>query len=87
MSLQLIFKFLILWFLCTGSNVSAYVGMVNDVLRNAIPKAVVHCQVREAKRSLLDTFYTQVGKVEVGGIVGSALCNIYVIAENHLDFD
>jgi len=47
-----------------GSNVSAYVGMVNDVLRNAIPKAVVHCQVREAKRSLLDTFYTQVGKVE-----------------------
>jgi hypothetical protein len=47
-----------------GSNVSAYVGMVNDVLRNAIPKAVVHCQVREAKRSLLDTFYTQVGKIE-----------------------
>jgi len=48
-----------------GSNVSAYVGMVNDVLRITIPKAVAHCQVREAKRSLLDMFYTQIGKVEV----------------------
>jgi dynamin GTPase len=47
-----------------GSNVSAYVGMVNDVLRITIPKAVSHCQVREAKRSLLDMFYTQIGKVE-----------------------
>lgn len=47
-----------------GSNVSAYVGMVNDVLRITIPKAVTHCQVREAKRSLLDMFYTQIGKVE-----------------------
>lgn len=48
-----------------GSNVSAYVGMVNDVLRVTIPKAVAHCQVREAKRSLLDAFYIQVGKIEV----------------------
>ncbi|GLJ53963.1 hypothetical protein SUGI_1153620 [Cryptomeria japonica] len=47
-----------------GSNVSAYVGMVCDTLRNSIPKAVVHCQVREAKRSLLDHFYTQIGKKE-----------------------
>lgn len=47
-----------------GSNVSAYVGMVCDTLRNSIPKAVVHCQVREAKRSLLDHFYTQIGKRE-----------------------
>jgi GTP-binding protein EngB required for normal cell division len=47
-----------------GSNVSAYVGMVNDVLRVTIPKAVAHCQVREAKRSLLDAFYIQVGKIE-----------------------
>ncbi|KAJ7298172.1 hypothetical protein O6H91_07G036900 [Diphasiastrum complanatum] len=47
-----------------GSNVSSYVGMVCDALRNSIPKAVVHCQVREAKRSLLDNFYTQIGKRE-----------------------
>lgn len=48
-----------------GSNVSAYVGMVCDLLRNSLPKAVVHCQVREAKRSLLDHFYASVGKREV----------------------
>ncbi|EOY24096.1 DYNAMIN-like 1E isoform 1 [Theobroma cacao] len=47
-----------------GSNVSSYVGMVSDTLRNTIPKAVVYCQVREAKQSLLDHFYTQVGKKE-----------------------
>lgn len=50
-----------------GSNVSAYVGMVNEVLKTTIPKAVVHCQVREAKRSLLDTFYTRIGQFEVRG--------------------
>lgn len=47
-----------------GSNVSAYVGMVCETLRNSIPKVAVHCQVREAKRSLLDHFYTKVGKRE-----------------------
>ncbi|PRQ18623.1 putative dynamin central domain, dynamin, GTPase domain, GTPase effector domain, Dynamin superfamily [Rosa chinensis] len=47
-----------------GSNVSSYVGMVSETLRNSIPKAVVHCQVREAKRSLLDHFYTQLGRKE-----------------------
>ncbi|XP_057509947.1 phragmoplastin DRP1E-like [Actinidia eriantha] len=47
-----------------GSNVSSYVVMVAEALRNSIPKAVVHCQVREAKQSLLDHFYTQVGKRE-----------------------
>jgi hypothetical protein len=41
------------------------VNMVCDLLRNSLPKAVVHCQVREAKRSLLDHFYAQVGKREV----------------------
>ncbi|CAL9195547.1 unnamed protein product [Musa hybrid cultivar] len=44
-----------------GSNVSAYVGMVCETLKNTIPKAVVHCQVREAKKSLLNYFYAQVG--------------------------
>ncbi|KAE9607400.1 putative dynamin central domain, GTPase effector domain, Dynamin superfamily [Lupinus albus] len=47
-----------------GSNVLSYVGMVSKTLRNTIPKAVVHCQVREAKRSLLDRFFTQLGTKE-----------------------
>ncbi|XP_042511972.1 phragmoplastin DRP1E-like [Macadamia integrifolia] len=47
-----------------GSNVSFYINMVSETLRNSIPKAVVYCQVREAKRSLLDHFYTQIGKKE-----------------------
>ncbi|GJZ24623.1 dynamin-related protein 1C [Tanacetum coccineum] len=47
-----------------GSNVSAYIGMVCDTLKNTIPKAVVYCQVREARRSLLNLFYTQVGRKE-----------------------
>ncbi|KAF9689714.1 hypothetical protein SADUNF_Sadunf01G0120900 [Salix dunnii] len=47
-----------------GSNVSSYIVMVSQTMRNSIPKAVVHCQVKEAKRSLLDHFYTQVGKKE-----------------------
>ncbi|KAK1261489.1 Dynamin-related protein 1E [Acorus gramineus] len=47
-----------------ASNVSSYITMVSDTLRNTIPKSVVYCQVREAKRSLLNHFYTQVGKKE-----------------------
>lgn len=39
--------------------------MVCDTLKNSIPKAVVFCQVREAKRSLLNNFYAQVGRREV----------------------
>ncbi|AET01305.2 dynamin 1E-like protein [Medicago truncatula] len=47
-----------------GSNVSSYIGMVSETLRVTIPKAVVYCQVREAKQSLLNFFYTQIGKKE-----------------------
>lgn len=47
-----------------ASNVSSYINMISDTLKNAIPKATVHCQVREAKHSLLNLFYTQVGKRE-----------------------
>ncbi|KAK5776726.1 phragmoplastin DRP1C-like isoform X1 [Gossypium arboreum] len=47
-----------------GSNVNAYIAMVCDTLRNTIPKAVVYCQVKEAKRSLLTNFYAQVGSRE-----------------------
>ncbi|URD77179.1 GED [Musa troglodytarum] len=48
-----------------ASNVSSYISMVSQTLKNSIPKAAVCCQVREAKRSLLDHFNTQVGKKEV----------------------
>ncbi|XP_059313075.1 phragmoplastin DRP1E [Lycium ferocissimum] len=47
-----------------GSNVSSYVNMVSDTLRNTLPKAVVYCQVKEAKQSLLNYFYTQIGRKE-----------------------
>ncbi|GMN38425.1 hypothetical protein TIFTF001_007653 [Ficus carica] len=47
-----------------GSNVSAYINMVCETLKNSIPKAVVYCQVREAKRSLLGHFYAQLGRKE-----------------------
>ncbi|GLJ11944.1 hypothetical protein SUGI_0180690 [Cryptomeria japonica] len=47
-----------------GSNVLSYVRMVCETLKNSIPKAVVHCQVREAKYALLDHFYITVGKKE-----------------------
>lgn len=47
-----------------ASNVSSYVTMVSETLKNTIPKAVVFCQVKEAKQSLLNYFYTQVGKKE-----------------------
>lgn len=48
-----------------ASNVSSYIRMVAETLRNSIPKAAVYCQVREAKLSLLSHFYTQLGKKEV----------------------
>lgn len=59
-----------------GSNVSSYVGMVSDTLRNTIPKAVVYCQVKEAKQSLLNHFYTLLGKKEVKIYLSSSLINI-----------
>ncbi|KAK4744911.1 hypothetical protein SAY87_011223 [Trapa incisa] len=47
-----------------GSTVLSYVNMVCASLRNSIPKSIVHCQVREAKRSLLDHFFTELGKLD-----------------------
>ncbi|GFP90464.1 dynamin-related protein 1e [Phtheirospermum japonicum] len=47
-----------------GSNVSSYINMVSDNLKNVVPKAVVHCQVKEAKQNLLNYFYTQIGQKE-----------------------
>ncbi|XP_024987913.1 dynamin-related protein 1A-like isoform X3 [Cynara cardunculus var. scolymus] len=47
-----------------GSTVLSYVHMVVGTLRHSIPKSVVYCQVREAKRSLLDHFFTELGAKE-----------------------
>ncbi|XP_016651069.1 PREDICTED: dynamin-related protein 5A-like, partial [Prunus mume] len=47
-----------------GTTVLAYVNMVCASLCNSIPKSIVYCQVREAKRSFLDHFYTDLGKLE-----------------------
>ncbi|KAJ9558520.1 hypothetical protein OSB04_013134 [Centaurea solstitialis] len=47
-----------------GSNVSSYISMVSDTLRVTIPKAVVYCQVKEARQNLLHYFYTQIGRKE-----------------------
>ncbi|XP_024982564.1 dynamin-related protein 1E-like [Cynara cardunculus var. scolymus] len=47
-----------------GSNVSSYISMVSDTLRITIPKAVVYCQVKEARQNLLHYFYTQIGRKE-----------------------
>ncbi|OVA14696.1 Dynamin central domain [Macleaya cordata] len=47
-----------------GTTVLSYVTMVCGSLRNSIPKSIVYCQVREAKRSLLDHFFTELGKKE-----------------------
>ncbi|RWW43593.1 hypothetical protein BHE74_00050727, partial [Ensete ventricosum] len=52
-------------FVLIGTTVLAYVNMVCASLRNSIPKSIVYCQVREAKRSLLDHFFTDLGKREV----------------------
>ncbi|KAH9731546.1 Dynamin-related protein 1B [Citrus sinensis] len=48
-----------------GSTVLSYVNMVCASLRHSIPKSVVYCQVREAKRSLLDYFFAELGKKEI----------------------
>ncbi|KAI3743977.1 hypothetical protein L1987_57049 [Smallanthus sonchifolius] len=63
-----------------GSNVLSYVHMVVGTLRHSIPKSVVYCQVREAKRSLLDRFFTELGAKE-GRHLGKLLDEDPVIAQ------
>ncbi|KAJ3692577.1 hypothetical protein LUZ60_011672 [Juncus effusus] len=67
-----------------ASNVSAYVNMVSETLKNTIPKAVVFCQVREAKRSLLNHFYILVGKKE-GNQLGQMLDEDPTLMERRKD--
>jgi len=43
-----------------ASHVSAYLSVVCNQLKATIPKAIVHCLVLEAKRSLLDKFVENV---------------------------
>lgn len=64
-----------------GSNVSSYVNMVSDTLRNTLPKAVVYCQVKEAKQSLLNYFYTQIGKKEVLSQCSSQISRFFFIVQ------
>ncbi|TXG50677.1 hypothetical protein EZV62_023201 [Acer yangbiense] len=47
-----------------GTTVLSYVNMVCAGLRNSIPKSIVYCQVREAKKSLLDHFFIELGAME-----------------------
>ncbi|XP_027339993.1 dynamin-related protein 5A isoform X4 [Abrus precatorius] len=47
-----------------GTTILSYVNMVCATLRHSIPKSIVYCQVREAKRSLLDHFFTELGKMD-----------------------
>ncbi|OIW09916.1 hypothetical protein TanjilG_32065 [Lupinus angustifolius] len=47
-----------------GTTILSYVNMVCATLRHAIPKSIVYCQVREAKRTLLDYFFTDLGKMD-----------------------
>ena len=42
-----------------------YVNMVLAGLVNSVAKSVVHCQVREAKRGLLDHFFVELGQKKV----------------------
>lgn len=43
-----------------ANHVSAYLGVVCNQLKATIPKAIVHCLVLEAKKSLLDKFVEDV---------------------------
>ncbi|KAH9620829.1 hypothetical protein KSS87_015136 [Heliosperma pusillum] len=47
-----------------GTTVLSYVNLVCGTLRHSIPKSIVYCQVREAKRSILDHFFTDLGGKE-----------------------
>ncbi|CAL9236926.1 unnamed protein product [Arabidopsis halleri] len=56
-----------------ASNVASYIKMVAETLVNTIPKAVVHCQVRQAKLSLLSYFYAQISQSQQGKRLGQLL--------------
>ncbi|KAK6119345.1 hypothetical protein DH2020_046914 [Rehmannia glutinosa] len=59
--------------------------MVSENLKNMIPKAVVHCQVKEAKQNLLNYFYTQIGRKE-GNQLGELLDEDPSLMEKRLQY-
>ncbi|CAN8318469.1 unnamed protein product [Cochlearia groenlandica] len=67
-----------------ASNVAAYISMVSDTLVNTIPKAVVHCQVRQAKLDLLSYFYTQISQNQ-GKKLGQLLDENPALMERRLE--
>ncbi|XP_071708802.1 phragmoplastin DRP1A-like [Rutidosis leptorrhynchoides] len=69
-----------------GSVVLSYVQMVVETLRHSIPKSVVYCQVREAKRSLLDLFFTELGSKE-GRYLGKLLDEDPAITERRQNIE
>lgn len=77
----------------TGMTVLSYINMVCATLRNSIPKSIVYCQVREAKRSLMDYFFAELGKKEVkmiGSPSFSSLSVFYpptIVLTHFLNFD
>ncbi|KAL9175803.1 hypothetical protein ABFS82_02G136000 [Erythranthe guttata] len=68
-----------------GSNVSSYINLISENLKNTIPKAVVHCQVKEAKQNLLNYFYMQIGKKE-GKQLGELLDEDPTLMEKRMQF-
>ena len=46
-----------------SATVAAYVASVCESVKKSVPKAVVHCQVLPAKKSLLQPLYQQVGGI------------------------
>ncbi|KAL7120859.1 hypothetical protein ACP275_02G148000 [Erythranthe tilingii] len=68
-----------------GSNVSSYINMISENFKNTIPKAVVHCQVIEAKQNLLNYFYMQIGKKE-GKQLGELLDEDPTLMEKRMQF-
>ena len=59
-----------------SGTVSAYVASVCDSLKRSVPKAVVHCQVLQAKKSLLAPLYQQIGAIteeQLEQLLGGAL--------------
>ncbi|VVB03366.1 unnamed protein product [Arabis nemorensis] len=56
-----------------ATNVAAYINMVSDTLVKTIPKAVVHCQVKQAKLALLNYFYTQISQSQARDEIDAAV--------------
>jgi dynamin GTPase len=74
-----------------SATVAAYVASVCDSLKKNIPKAVVHCQVLQAKKSLLTPLYQQVGGISeeqleqlLGGAARARVCALCVPAAHAL---